>query len=398
MRDQLPTLLLAIDAGTRSEIRTLLAGNDVAAINCTEGSLEDGMKLVRDAAPDVVMVVMDGDARAALALMEEVTRAAPSVQLFALSRDDSTENIVKAMRAGAGEFLSLPLDPPQVLKALIKVITLRRLAVPRGAAGQIWTVYSPKGGAGVTTAAANLAVELTGMGKSVCLVDLDFQAGDLALFLNLNPAYTMLDIALNFRRLDSVFLQGTLTRHPSGLFLLAAPPYNSTDGGSIPVDQVGTVLELLKSTYDVVIVDTARNLAEETLAALQSANRILLLMELTLPFLRGYRRTMELLDNLSVPRDRVDTVISKNSGARAAIPLDEAKKTLGVSVTHMLPRDDETALTALNKGLPLREVKANSPLRRSLVQLAETLITPATAEAGEQHKRKKGILGGLFAS
>jgi pilus assembly protein CpaE len=340
---------------------------------------------------------MDGDARAALALMEEVTRAAPSAQLFALSRDDSTENIVKAMRAGAGEFLSLPLDPPQVLKALIKVITLRRLAVPRGAEGKIWTVYSPKGGSGVTTVAANLAVELTSMGKSVCLVDLDFQAGDLALFLNLNPSYTMLDIALNFRRLDSVFLQGTLTRHPSGLFLLAAPPHNSSDGGSIPVDQVGTVLELLKSTYDVVIVDTARNLADETLAALQSANRILLLMELTLPFLRGYRRTMELLDSLTVPRDRVDTIISKNNGARAAIPLEEAKKTLGVAVTHMIPRDDETALAALNKGLPLREVKANSPLRKSVVQLAETLLAPAPAE-GTEVKRKKGLLGGLFAS
>lgn len=397
MRDQLRILLLAIDAGTRGEIRTLLGGNDVAAVDCVEGNFDEGLKLIRDAGPDVVMVVMDGDARAALSLMEEVTRTAPSAQLFAMSRDDSTENIVKAMRAGAGEFLSLPLDPPQVLKALIKVITLRRLAVPRGAEGKIWTVYSPKGGAGVTTVAANLAIELTGMGKSVCLVDLDFQAGDLALFLNLNPAYTMLDIALNFRRLDSVFLQGTLTRHASGLFLLAAPPHNSSDGGSIPVDQVGTVLELLKSTYDVVIVDTSRNLADETLAALQSANRILLLMELTLPFLRGYRRTMELLDGMSVPRDRVDTVISKHNGARAAIPLEEAKKTLGVSVAHMIPRDDETALAALNKGLPLREVKANSPLRRSIVQLAETLISPAAAE-GTEVKRKKGLLGGLFAS
>jgi pilus assembly protein CpaE len=397
MRDQLPTLLLAIDAGTRAEIRALLSGNDVATVDVTEGNFDDGLKLIRDVAPDVVMVVMDGDARAALTLMEEVTRAAPSAQLFAMSRDDSTENIVKAMRAGAGEFLSLPLDPPQVLKALIKVITLRRLAVPRGAEGKIWTVYSPKGGAGVTTVAANLAVELTSMGKSVCLVDLDFQAGDLALFLNLNPSYTMLDIALNFRRLDSVFLQGTLTRHPSGLFLLAAPPHNSSEGGSIPVDQVGTVLELLKSTYDVVIVDTARNLADETLAALQVANRILLLMELTLPFLRGYRRTMELLDSLTVPRDRVDTIVAKSNGARAAIPLEEAKKTLGVAVTHMIPRDDETALAALNKGLPLREVKANSPLRRSVVQLAETLLAPAPAE-GTEVKRKKGLLGGLFAS
>jgi Flp pilus assembly CpaE family ATPase len=120
-------------------------------------------------------------------------------------------------------------------------------------------------------------------------------------------------------------------------------------------------------------------------------------MELTLPFLRGYRRTMELLDSMTIPRDRVDTIISKSNGARAAVPLDEAKKTLGVTVAHMIPRDDETALAALNKGLPLREVKGNSPLRKSVVQLAETLLAPAPAE-GTEVKRKKGLLGGLFAS
>jgi pilus assembly protein CpaE len=398
MRDQLPALLLAVDAATRAEVRALLSGSDVATVTCTEGAFEDGMRLVRDAAPDVVMVVMDGDARGALSLMEEIVRAAPGAQLLALSRDASTENIIKAMRAGASEFLSLPLDPQQVLKALIKIITLRRLAAPRGAGGQIWTVYGPKGGAGVTTAAANLGIELIAMGKSACVVDLDFQAGDLALVLNLNPHYTMLDIALNFRRLDSVFLQGTLARHPSGLFLLAAPPHGSPDTGDIPVEQVSAVLELLKSLYDVVIVDTARALAEETLAALQGADRILLLIELTLPFLRGYRRTMELLDSMSVARDRVDVIVSKHNGARAAIPLDEAKKTLEVSVAHTLPRDDDTALTALNKGLPLREVKASSPLRRGIVQLAEALIAPPAAGAGEERKRKKGLLGGLFAS
>jgi pilus assembly protein CpaE len=398
MRDQLPVLLLAADGATRGDIRTLLNGSDVATVVCTEGALADGLKLVRDGAPDVVMVVIDGDARGALALMEEIARVAPSAQLFALSRDDGTENIVKAMRAGASEFLSLPLDPQQVLKALIKVITLRRLVDPHAAVGKLWTVYSPKGGAGTTTTAANLAVELAGMGKSVCMVDLDFQAGDLALYLNINPTYTMLDIALNFRRLDSVFLQGTLTRHASGAFLLAAPPHAGPEAGAIPVEHVSAVLELLKSTYDVTIVDTARALTDETLAALHSADRILLLIELTLPFLRGYRRTMELLDGMAVPRNRVDVIVAKHGAIRAAIPLDEAKKTLDVSPAHMLPRDDETALAALNKGLALRDVKTSSPLRRSIVQLGETLLAPPAAEASEEPKRRKGLLGGLFAS
>jgi pilus assembly protein CpaE len=398
MRDQLPTLLLGGDPALLAKLRTQLTGLDAASIACREGSFEEGPRLVRESPPAIAMVVMDGDASGALALMEDITHVAPTAQVFALSHDGSTETIVKAMRAGASEFLNLPLEPPQVLKALIKVVALRRLAVPT-AAGQIWTVYSPKGGAGVTTLAANLGVEVQSRGgKSVCLVDLDFQAGDLALFLNLTPAYTMLDIALNFRRLDSVFLQGTLTRHPSGLYLLAAAQ-QGPDAAPIAMDQVRAVLELLKSTYDVVIVDTARPLTDETIAALTCATRVLFVVELTLPFLRGYRRCVETFDSLGVAHERVDVIVSKHGGARAAVPLEEAQKTLELPVAHVLPRDDETALAAVNKGVPLAEVKASSPLRRAVAELATALLGRSGTTDGEAPKaRRKSLLGGLFAS
>ena len=399
MRDQLPSLLLGGDPAVLAKLRSQLTGLDAATVVCREGSLEDGPRLVREGLPAIVMVVMDGDAKGAIAVMEDIASVAPAAHIFAVSHDGSTETIVKAMRAGASEFLNLPLEPSQVLKALIKVVTLRRLAVPT-AAGQLWTVYSPKGGAGVSTLAANLAVEVQSRGgKSVCLVDLDFQAGDLALLLNLTPAYTMMDIALNFRRLDSVFLQGTLTPHPSGLFLLAAASQQGPEMAPIPADQVRAVLELLKSSYDVVIVDTGRPVTDETVAAFTSATRVLLLLELTLPFLRGYRRTMETLDGLGVPRERVNVIVSKHGGARAAVPLDEAQKTLELTVAHVLPRDDETALAAVNKGVPLAEVKASSPLRRAVADVATALLGRTGGSDGEAPKaRRKSLLGGLFAS
>ncbi len=392
---QLPALLLGTDPTVLAEVRDLLAGLDATPVACTEGSFEDGLRLAQEAAPEVIGIVVDGDASAAFSLMESISTALPSSYVFALSQDDSTENIIKAMRAGATEFLSLPLEATQAIKALIKVTALRRLSQPTGKPAQVWTLYSPKGGAGVTTLAVNLAVEVQASGKSVCLVDLDFQSSDVALFLNVNPLYTMMDITLNFRRLDSVFLQGTLTRHQTGVYLLAAPPHGA-DGAPIPVEQVRGVLDILRTMYDVIIVDTSRALTEETLTAFGVATRVLLLIELTLPFLRGYRRTMEVLDGLGVPAERIDVVVSKHGGARAQVPLDEAKKSLGLSVTHTLPRDDEAALGALNKGTPLAESKANSPLRRAITQLAEVLAGPSAAP--EERKKRKGILGGLFAS
>jgi pilus assembly protein CpaE len=351
-----------------------------------------------------VMIVMDGDARTAISLMEEINRSLPTTQIFGLSRHDTTENIIKAMRGGATEFLSLPLDPAQVLKALIKASALQRLGQPVAASGQVWTVYSPKGGAGTTMTAANLAVELHEQhNKSVCLVDLDFQSGDLALALNLNPVYTIVDIVLNFRRLDSVFLQGTLTRHSSGVYLLAAPPPGSVDAAAIPADQIRSVLELLKSMYDVVIIDTARVVSEETVAALWNATRIILLLERSLPFMRGYRRSMEVLEAIGVPKERVDVVITKDTNSKAAVPLDEAKKSLDLTVTHTLPRDDETALAALNRGLFLTEVKKSSPLRKEISELARIIFESVEGAAAgtvstSDPKKRKGILSSLFSS
>lgn len=397
MADRLPVLLVGLDPGALSDMRRRLSQLDGIAVSCSEGTFDEGLQLARSQSPDVMLVLMDGDARTAVSFMEEVSRNLPASQIFAVSRNDTTENIVKAMRAGATEFLGLPLDPGQVVKAFVKATTLRRLMQPPMTSGEIWTLYSPKGGAGVTTLAANLAVEAhRELGKSVCLVDLDFQAGDVALALNLNPEYTIVDIALNFRRLDTVFLQGTLTRHSSGVYLLAAPPNGSTEGHQLPVDQIRAVLDLLKSMYDLIIIDTARVFSEETITALWGANRIILLIERSLPFLRGYRRTLGLLDSIGVPRERVEVVIAKHRESKAAVPLEEAKKSLELSVRHLLPMDEHTALDALNKGLPICDVKRNSPLRLSICALVHILAGEPDAQGAP--RKRKGILSGIFSS
>jgi len=106
-------------------------------------------------------------------------------------------------------------------------------------------------------------------------------------------------------------------------------------------------------------------------------------------------RTLDVLDSLAIPADRIEVVISKH-GAKAAVPIEEAKRNLGLSTTHLLPRDDDTALQAVNKGVPLSEVRASSPLRKAIAELAETLGQLGGAPVPK--KKRKGILGGLFAS
>jgi pilus assembly protein CpaE len=398
MRDELTTLLLGTDASIRAAVRGRLSTIGAAPVVCTEGRLADGLRLAEETNAEVVAVVMDDDPGAALALIEELAHHVPSAHVFALSWDASPATAVRAMRAGASEFLGLPLDATETLRALVKVTALRRLARPTHAPAEMWTVYAPKGGAGVTTLAVNLALEAQAAGRrSVCLVDLDFQSSDVVLFLNLNPLHSVLEATSNVRRLDPVFLQGTLTRHTSGVYVLAGPP-PTAGTTSVPIEHVRAVLDLLRTMCDVVVVDTPRALAGETLAAFSAASRILLLLELTLPFLRGYRRTMEVLDRLGVPAERIDVVVAKHGGARAVMPLNEATTTLGLPVTHVLPRDDEAALGALDKGAPLGDVRPGSPLRLAIASLARALLGgDGMAEERRRGWRARGLLGGLFA-
>src|SRR4029453_18435506 len=98
MRDQIPALLLGENPAVLSQLREQLSDLDAASVDCHEGSLGDGVRLAREIAPDIVMVVLDGDSRRGLSVMEEIGRAYPASQLFALSADDSTETIIAAMR------------------------------------------------------------------------------------------------------------------------------------------------------------------------------------------------------------------------------------------------------------------------------------------------------------
>jgi len=221
-----------------------------------------------------------------------------------------------------------------------------------------------KGGVGTTTLATNLAFAVKQAQRDAALVDLDTFSGDLAVFLNLNPTYTLRDIAADFRRLDSVFLQGTMTRHASGIELLAAPAIMP---GEPPLDlggeQVRAILDLLRTLHEVTVVDTAGVPSPTALAALTSASRVFLVTEPSIPSVRACLRTLEWLREEGVDLEaHVEIVMNKYSGKPSEVPPAEAAKTLKLPIRVALPRDEITALTALNSGIPLQEVRGGSAL------------------------------------
>ena len=388
MDETLQALCLSPDAPASAEVTALIARLPGFSVRMREADYQSGLRDLRD--PDLAIVVLSAEPMLGLTVIEEVHRNAPSTRVLALSRDENPELIIKAMRAGADEVLPLPVTVNALLKVCLKVSETRRVEMRSHAAaqGEVWTVYSPKGGVGVTTLVTNLAFALRQVQRDAALVDLDVFTGDLAVFMNVTPTYTLRDIAVDFRRLDSVFLQGTMTRHPSGLELLAAPAVMPGEPAlDLGREHVSAILDLLRSLHEVTVVDTPGVPSEATAAALTAANRIFLVTELTIPSLRGCLRTLDWFreEGIEVP-GRVEVIVNKYSGKPAEVPPAEAAKTLKLPIRTILPRDDVTALTAINSGVPLQEVRGGSPLQRAIADL----VAP-TAPTGEAGTKRKGF-------
>ena len=371
MEESLNVLCLGADAtGMREAIRVLseLPGFAVTAreINYQAGVID--LQTVGE--PHLTLVLLGRDALPGLAVIEEVHRTLPGTRVLAVAPEEHPETIVQAMRAGADEFLPQPLDRTALLKVCIKVTALRG-ATNGKPQGEVWVVHGPKGGIGVTTLVANLGFALRAARRDTALVDLDLYSGDLALFLNVTPGYSLRDVVANLKRLDSVFLQGTMIRHRSGLQLLAAAPPQPGD----PPLQLGTeqtlrILELLDRTHEVTLVDTSSVPLEATRAALGCADRILLVVELTLPALRAAVRALEGMreDGVDVATV-VEVVVGKYANRSWEVAPAEAAKTLRLPIRAFVPRDDAAVYTAVNSGLPIEQVRGGAAVQRAIAGL-----------------------------
>ncbi|HTD58678.1 MAG TPA: P-loop NTPase, partial [Solirubrobacteraceae bacterium] len=297
MDEPLYALCLSTDPAVSSTVVALLARIPGFAVTARELDYQIGNVDLQDMRePHLAIVILGKDATAGLAVIEEVHKSAPATQVLAVAADERPETIVKAMRAGADEFLPLPLDATALLKVCIKVSALRKAAKPGNAAqrADFWVAYGAKGGVGTTTLVANLGIALQAAGRRTALLDLDLVGGDLALFLNVTPSYTLRDVATNTKRLDDVYLQGTMLRHRSGLDLIAAPvPLPGEAPLALTSEQTLGVFKLLDTSHDVVLVDTTSIPLDATRTALTNADRIFLVTELALPALRASLRAIE---------------------------------------------------------------------------------------------------------
>jgi pilus assembly protein CpaE len=338
--------------------------------------------LRRDATEDVVVLgpsVTDEEARA-FAEHNMIHRPGLGVIRIRASVDNAV--LADAFRAGmsavveSGDATGLR-NAVRRAGALARAVSESRLhaAAEPAPQGLLLTVFATKGGVGKSLVATNLAAALADQGHRVCIVDLDIHGGDVAIMLQLSPVHTLGDLSRIHGGIDVSGVQSLLTEHSDGLSVLAAPVQV---GEQVAVEPTGTVLEVLKGMFDVVVVDTSGAFDEYALQALDHTDLLVLVGTLDIPALKSLKLATGTLDLLNFPRDRWRLVLNR-ADSKVGLSRQEFEETLGISVTVSLPSARDV-LTAVNRGETIVRANRGHQVSKTLTSFAASLVRPAAPQ------------------
>ena len=349
--------------------------------------------------PVVAVIDINVDPERAFNVAEQIKLRLTNVRLVMTSPTGAPETILRAMRSGAEEFLTQPFNWNECLKSLDTIRKKADVHTTKAAErGHIIAVSSNKGGVGSTTAATNLAACLVAQNKSVCLVDLVLQFGSVTSFLNIDASYTILDLVKNLKRIDPLFLDGSLVKHASGIRVLAEPFY-AEDARRITPADIDEILELLAQSFDFVVVDTPKEFDDMLALVLDKANLILFITEMDVPSLKSAHRALELFERMGIYEKKIRLILNRYVKSKL-MTLESVEKALGVKVFWTLPNNYPVAIAAVNQGLSIQECDQRSDIARSYVGLTDevlkTFMFSGAARAEMADDRKTGFLGRLL--
>lgn len=371
--------------GLPSELEGRLAASvSGVAVQRAAADLRSVGEAVSRLQPTSAVVALPATApEAALRLVALLAHAGARVIAVGPSKD--AELILQAMRAGAQEFV-VQGDEKDLARA---VRSRGRAADDLGIGGAI-AVFGAKGGVGATAAAVSLAGTFARRGERTCLVDLDHDFGDALAVLDLAAKYDLHELRVNMPRLDRELLDASLARHRSGLFVVG-PAERAEDAPELPAKDVGEILGFLRQHFRHVIVDGLRGLEDLSVAALDAADAILLVVTQEVAAVRNAQRARALFRRLGYDDRRLRLVVNRLQKA-SKISLQLVADTVGLPVAATLANDYASLVDAVQKGAVVPESAPRSPLTRDLSSLADALAGP-----GETSTAARPLWSRLFA-
>ncbi len=245
--------------------------------------------------------------------------------------------------------------------------------------GRVLTAFSPKGGTGKSVVATNLAAAFAApLGKRTLLIDLDLQFGDAAVMLGIEPERTIYDLIVEPGELDEAKLAGCTTAHASGVMILAAP-LRPEDAEVVTEARLAAVLELVRDVYEVIIIDTSSFFHGPLLAALDRTDELLLLCALDAPTVRSVRRSLETLELLAFPGERIRLVLNRVD-QRVGMKQVDVEEAFDRKIRFEVP-SDRAVPVSVNRAAPAVLGEPKSDVARAILSMARALAPGGVEES-----------------
>lgn len=406
--EKIRVLIVDDIAETRENIRKLLQFESNVEVVGVARTGREAIETSKDSRPDVVLMDINMPDIDGITATETIRRNNPATQIVILSVQGDPNYMRRAMLAGARDFLTKPPAVDELISAIqragkmakderAKAVASPSSPGPGATAiqsasssfGKVIVVYSPKGGAGTTMVAVNLAMTLHNEETPVVVVDGNLQFGDVTVFLNVQGKNSIVDLTPRADELDHEILEEVLIKHTSsGVRVLACPPrpeYAESVGG----DEFAKVLDYLRTLYSYVIVDTSSTLTDAILAAMDTSDLIILLTTQDIPSIKSTRLFLDLADVLKIPRRRILFAMNRYD-KRIGITPEKVSESFKHDIVATLPLDERTVVPSINRGQPFMMGDRSRPIARACLSLVEVVRQRLSDLSSLQSEKEPG--------
>jgi pilus assembly protein CpaE len=368
-------LVVDDDASVQRLLQFTLEQEGYEVVVASDGA--DGLRRWQQETPalillDVTVRQVDGYEVATRIRADEA--GARHVPIIMLTADRDVQGKVRALRAGADDYLIKPFHPAELvarIKSLMARFAPSESLVGRPPMGRIHAYYGAKGGVGTTTIAINAAIALHGLGRRVCLVDGNLQFGDHRVFLDLGLDRKSIVDLVSAPAMDADLVKSVLVKHDTGVDLLLAPP-SPEAADHVTAAHLHQVLEILGGLYDYVIVDIDKRLEDRNLMVLDVADTIFAVMTADLSCLKNVRLLLETIGHLGYEQGKLRLVLNR-SNAFTGISVKSAEGALRRPIEFQVVNEYRGAISALNTGAPFMIDKGDSVLGRAVADFARAV-------------------------
>lgn len=366
-------MLAANSAEDRKYISGLLTDETLRIVS-TFRTDKDGLRKAATQPADVLLIGTRGIPDVEMDFAERMFTTRSDITILLLTPATDAKTITRAMESGIARVIDIDSGDHAVCTQIMTVANRdqnRRNSVQKIASydSKIIACYSPKGGVGKTTLAVNLAYALVTMNKKVALIDLNLQFGEVGVFLDIPKGDTIADM-VEEHSFELSTVKSYLIRHQSGIQVMlssSSPEYAEL----IRPEHVDAILSSLRPEFDYVILDLSSSLGDCAIAALETSDTILLVVNEDIAALHDAKRSIKLLEALNL-QDKIKVVINKEG--ISTITIKNVSGLLDMAPSLVIPYDLKSAMIAVNRGIPMLSCAPNSKASKEIRDFARRLI------------------------